>query len=99
MRKKLGTLVAFVVGFIGITFIMLRDLLRVEARHSDTANREFDEKRAEAASRKAAVVVEEAKAAAVHAEVEKRLAEIDAYVASERKKDSVDLANDLIREG
>jgi hypothetical protein len=96
MRKKLGWLVVAIVGAVAFVVLFLRDLLLPDTAKHEAAKLNLDEKKEALDEKKAEVAAAETEAAKTHESVEKRLAEIDARVADERKKDSVDLANDII---
>jgi hypothetical protein len=99
MRKKLGWVVVAFIGAIGMAMLFLRDLLMPDTAKHEAAKLNLDEKKEALDEKKAEVAAAETEAAKTHESVEKRLAEIDARVADERKKDSVDLANDIIKGG
>ena len=89
----------FFVAFLGMVVAAIVYAFKVITRQTKAA----EEAEREAAAAKAKV--EEAKAevgnvekatALIHAEVEKRLADLDRHIAEERARDSVDVANDII---
>ena len=89
---------AFILFFSGLFAFVVMWLKKVAGQ---TAALDAAEKKAEEAAAK----VEEAKTevsnvqqatALVHAEVEKRLADLDKHIAEERSRDTVDVANDII---
>lgn len=96
MRKKLGWIVVSLLGAVGLAMLFLRDLLLPDTAKHEAAKLDLEGKKEVLDEKKAEVDAAETEAAKTHESVEKRLAEIDARVADERKKDSVDLANDII---
>jgi hypothetical protein len=97
MRRKLGWLFTFIVGAFVVALIFLRDLLMPDKAKHEAAKLDLDAKKADVEEKKADVKVVEAEAAAVHERVEEKLAAVDAKAEADAKRDSVDVANELIK--
>jgi Tfp pilus assembly protein PilO len=67
-----------------------------ETARLDAAEKEVEEAKATVAAKEAAASEAATRAVETHAEVEKRLADLDKVIAEERKRDTVDVANDII---
>ena len=97
MRRKLGTLVAFVVGFFVVALIFLRDLLMPDAAKHEAAKLNVDAKKADVEAAKVEVKATEEEAAKTHESVEERLAKLEDEAQKQHARDSVDVANDIIK--
>jgi len=93
--NRFGALIAFLSLALAAVVAFFRRIAGDTAR-LDAAEREAEKAKAKVEEAKAEVGKEEEAAALVHAEVEERLADLDRHIAEERKRDSVDVANDII---
>jgi hypothetical protein len=93
--NRFGALIAFLSLALAAVVAFFRRIAGDTAR-LDAADREAEKAKAKVEEAKAEVGKEEQAAALVHAEVEERLADLDRHIADERKRDSVDVANDII---
>lgn len=97
MRKQFGTAVAFVLGALAIAFIFLRDLLMPDKAKHEAAKLNLDAKKADVEVKKDGVAAAETAAAATHESVGQRLAKLEEEAQKQHGRDSVDVANDIIK--
>jgi len=97
MKKHLGKIVAVILGAVGVVVMFLRGVFDTRSLKHEAAKLDVEKKAADVEAKKDDVKAAEAQAEETKASVEKRLAEIDRYIAEEHARDSVDVANDLIK--
>jgi hypothetical protein len=97
LKRNIGFVWAFVLGTIGIGLIWFREILLPRMNEHEAAKTKVDDEKAKVETAKADVEASQAAFEAAHAAAEAQLAFIDEQIAAERKRDTVDVANDIIR--
>ena len=99
MKKHLGKIVAVLLGVVGIVVMFLRGLFDPKSVKHEAAKLDVETKKADVEVKKADVVAAEAAAEKTHASVEDRLAALEDKAQKDAQRDTVDVANELIRGG
>ena len=97
MKKHLGKIVAVLLGIVGIVVMFVRGLFDPKSVKHEAAKLDVEAKKADVEVKKADVKVVEAEAAAVHERVEEKLAALEDKAKEDAARDSVDVANELIK--
>jgi hypothetical protein len=97
LKRNIGFVWAFVLGAIGIGLIWFREILLPQMNEHEAAKKTVDDAKATVDTAKADAAASQAELETAKAAAEERLAWIDEQLAAERKRDSVDVANDIIR--
>jgi hypothetical protein len=97
MRKVLWKALLFVIGAVAVVLVFFRDLLMPNEAKHEAAKLNVDAKKEEVEAAKVEVKAAEADAAKVHESVAERLAKLEDEARKQHARDSVDVANDLIK--
>jgi hypothetical protein len=93
----MGFFIAFL-GMVAAAIVYAFKVISGQTREAEEAEKKAEEAGEKVEEAKAEVSNVERATALVHAEVEKRLADLDKHIAEERARDTVDVANDIIGE-
>lgn len=97
MKKHLGKLVAFLLGVIGVLFLFLRGIFDPKSLKHEAAKIDVEKHEADVVEKKADVAAAEADAAKAHESIDARLTRIDEQAKKDAARDSVSVANDIIK--
>lgn len=97
MKKHLGKLVAVLLGAVAVAVMFLRGLFDPKGLKHEAAKLDVEKKAADVEVKKTEVKAAEADAAKVHESVESRLARLEEDAKKDAARDSVDVANDIIK--
>lgn len=97
MKKHLGKIFLFLAGVVAGVVYFVRDLFQSKEEKHAAAVQDVEHKEADVAAAKADVAAAQSAAHQTHEAVDGLLAQIDQHLAEERGRDTVDVANDLIK--
>jgi hypothetical protein len=97
MKKHLGKILVFLLGVVGVVVMFLRGLFDTKSAKHEAAKLDVAEKAAVVEEKKADVKVAEEAAAKTHESVDNRLAELEAKARVDAARDTIDVANDIIK--